>query len=75
MPMTGAGSNAILILVLAALGVVLFFAMMGAMGELFWVAQRLERCPHCGRCMSCGYELAGLEACPECGRGGISVRA
>ena len=49
MPINGAGSIAILILVLAALGVVLFFAVMGLLGGLGWVAQRLERCPHCGR--------------------------
>lgn len=28
-----------------------------------------------GRCMGCGYELAGLPACPECGRAAAPARA
>jgi hypothetical protein len=29
--------------------------------------RRWSRARH-GRCLSCGYELAGLPTCPECGR-------
>lgn len=26
-----------------------------------------------GKCIGCGYELAGLEGCPECGRGAVAA--
>ena len=47
--MNGALSIALLILVLAVVGVVLFFVVMGLLTVVGWTMQRLHRCPHCRR--------------------------
>ena len=42
-------NNAVLILVLAIVGVFLFFAAMGVLFGITWCTRHLERCPNCGQ--------------------------
>lgn len=49
MPMNGPLSIALLILVLAVVGVALFFVVMGLLSSVSWVVQRCTPCPHCAR--------------------------
>lgn len=48
MSLNGVMSIAGVILALAIVGVVLFVVVMGTLFGLMWIAQHLERCPHCG---------------------------